>query len=304
MDLEAKFALGASNHTYRRIDAEYKTNIFVGYNDDGQMSLVIAEYGKVTAVKSSKLITVSMTRREDGRLSLSFDLMDAGYKSLFLVFCHDMIITCEKAGPDMAISSAIVRWKYWKELFGKKASTILDKSSIKGLIGELIELRDHFIADYGAEKAVESWMGPLLGHKDFEIESTWYEVKSVPENAVQVIISSVEQLESDSDGHLVVVRLEDTSNVSALAINLNSLVLSISALISDPTVLDLFRVRLDNMGYAWDEEYDKHNFIYKGTQRYTVAEGFPRITRAMIPEAIGNVKYTVLLNGIAEFKEV
>ena len=40
MDLEAKFALGASNHTYRRIDAEYKTNIFVGYNDDGLLRKV------------------------------------------------------------------------------------------------------------------------------------------------------------------------------------------------------------------------------------------------------------------------
>ena len=303
MDLEKKFALGESNRTYRRIDPEYKTNIYAGYNDDGKMSLVITEYGSETPVSSSKLITVSQKRREDGRLALSFDLMDASYKSLFLIFCRDIIITCEKNGPSMAVSSAVSRWKYWKEMFGKKASSILDKTSIKGLLGELIELRDHFMAEYGAETAVNSWMGPLLGHKDFEIFSTWYEVKSVSENAVQVTISSLEQLDSDMDGHLVVVRLEETSSVNTQAITLNSVVLSITNLIKDPEILDLFRVRLNNMGYEWDEEYDKYKYMYIGTERYIVNQVFPAITRERVPSAIGNVRYTIILSGISEFKE-
>ena len=75
---------------------------------------------------------------------------------------------------------------------------------------------------------MESWMGPLLGHKDFEIDDTWYEVKSVNENAIQVTISSLEQLESDVNGYLVVVRLEDTSSVSGCSINLNEVVISVA----------------------------------------------------------------------------
>ena len=303
MNIEEKFGRGAETHTYLRIDSEFKVDIFLGYNDDGHMSIVIAEPGKETVVKSSKLIDVSLKRREDQKMALKFDLLDDAYRSMFLIFCKDIIVVCERAGSEMAISNAITRWKYWKEMFGKKKSSILDKQEIKGLIGELIELKDHFMLDYGETVAVQSWMGPLLGHKDFEVDDTWYEVKSVTENAVQVNISSLEQLESEVDGHLVIIRLEEASVTSALAINLNQMVLKVTDEIKDPEILDLFRTRLDNMGYVPDEEYDNYNFVFKGRQIYSVTEKFPRLTRGGVSESIGNAKYTILLNGISDFKE-
>ena len=278
MNIEEKFARGAESHTYLRIDSEFKVNVFLGYNEDGHMSIVIAEPGKETVVKSSKLIDVSLKRREDQKLALKFDLLDDAYKSMFMIFCKDIIVVCERA-------------------------SILDKQEIKGLIGELIELKDHFIRDYGENVAVQSWMGPLLGHKDFEVDDTWYEVKAVAENAVQVNISSLEQLESEVDGHLVIIRLEDASVTSALAVNLNQMVLKVANEIHDPETLDLFRTRLDNMGYAPDEEYDNFNFVFKGRQSYSVTEKFPRLTRSGVSESIGNAKYTILLNGISDFKE-
>lgn len=303
MELLKKFERGAASHTYQRVDIDYKVDIFLGYNDDGQMSMVITENGREIPVKSSKFISVQLKRREDGRLALSFDLLDNAYKAMFLIFCKDIIITCEKAGSELAISNGLMRWKYWKEMFGKKTTNILDKSEIKGLIGELIELRDYFMKNWDVQKAVESWMGPLLGHKDFEIDETWYEIKSVNENAIQVTISSLEQLESDINGHLVVVRLEDTSSVSGCSINLNEVVISVAEKISDPDVLEMFRTKLDNVGYSFDSEYDNFNFLYKGTQRYYVDERFPRLRRSEIYPTIGNAKYTILLDGITEFKE-
>lgn len=303
MDLQKKFEVGAKSHTYQRIDADYKVNIFLGYNDDGCMSMVITENGVDARVKSSKIIDVKIKRREDKKLALSFDLLDEAYKSMFLIFCKDIIVICEKSGPEMAISNALMRWKYWKEMFGRRKNHLLDKLEIKGLIGELIELKNFFMQKYDETKAITSWMGPMLGHKDFEIENTWYEVKTVAENATQVIISSFEQLESEEDGHLVIVRLEDTSAVTKNAINLNSLVLNIVNLIEDPENLEMFRTKLDNVGYSADMEYDSYNFLYKSTQRYVVNERFPRLRRDEINICIGNVKYSILLNGIAEFME-
>lgn len=303
MEIEKKFEAGKKNRTYRRIDPEYNVDIFLGYNDDGKMSLVIAEPGRETSVKSSKFIDVSMKKREDGKLALSFDLLDNSYKSMFFVFCKDIIVTCEKAGASMAVSSAVLRWKYWKNLFGYRKQNILDNPSIKGLLGELIQLRDFFIPKYGSDKAVASWMGPLLGHKDFEINDTWYEVKSVTENALQVSISSLEQLESESDGHLLVVRLEDTSSVSRNSINLNNVVVQITDLINDPDTFNMFSERLNNMGFEPDEEYNKFNYVYKGTEMYRVDEDFPRLRRRNLDEAIGNVKYTLILNAISNHRE-
>lgn len=303
MDLLKKFEKGIETHTYQRIDSNYKVNIFLGYNDDGKMSMILTEDGREERVKSSKLIDVQMKRREDRKLALSFDLLDQAYAPMFTVFCKDMIIVCEKAGKDLAISSAIIRWKYWKELFGKKRSQLLEKQEIKGLMGELYELQTRMIPEYGYQKAIKSWMGPLLGHKDFEIDDTWFEVKTVNDGAVQLVVSSLEQLESEEDGHLIIVRMDETSEINSKALNLNKIILQIIDLIEDPETLEEFRIKLDNIGYIADPEYESYNFIVKGSELYTVDESFPRLSRKDMNNAIGNVKYTILIAGIADFKE-
>lgn len=176
MQISKKFEQGIEHHTYQRLDSDYKVNLFLGYNEDGKMSMVITEPGQIVKTKSSKMIDVQMSKREDGKIALTFDLLDNTYASMFTIFCKDMILVCEKAGKEMAISNAVVRWKYWLELFGKKKGMLLDKSEIKGLIGEFLLLKDKFIPEYGVTDAIASWMGPLLEHKDFEIADTWYEV--------------------------------------------------------------------------------------------------------------------------------
>lgn len=303
MNLSKKFEKGNEAHTYQRIDPDYKVNIFVGYNDDGNMSMVLTENGKEEKVKSSKLIDVNLKRREDHKLALSFNLLDLSYAPMFTVFCKDMIVVCERAGKDKAISTALTRWKYWRKLFGRRQSLLLDKQEIKGLMGELYELKNRLIPEYDYKNAVKSWMGPLLGHKDFEINNTWYEIKTINDGAVQLIISSLEQLESDLDGHLIVVRVEETSENNEKALNINQLVLQIIDAIEDPEVLEEFRIKLDNMGYSADPEYDSHNYVIKGSDAYTVNDSFPRLKRKDIDKSIGNVKYTIVIAGIAAFKE-
>lgn len=303
MELWRKFEQGKERHTYQRIDSEYRVNIFLGYNENGNMSMVLTEPGQNMKIKSSKMINVKLRRREDGKMALSFELLEKSYASMFLIFCKDMIIVCEKAGSSMAISNAIVRWKYWLEMFGKKQSRLLDKNEIRGLIGELIELKNHFIPDAGVSAAIDGWMGPLLGHKDFEIFDTWYEIKCVNEGALQVTVSSLEQLDSDIEGHLAIVCLEEASAVSTASFNLNQLILRIMDMVKEPDDMEKFRIKLDNMGYAADAEYDNYNFIYKGTQRYKINEKFPRLTRKDVGSSIGNVKYTLLLNGIKNYME-
>lgn len=303
MQLVEKFQTGAITRTYQRIDKEYKVNIFIGYNPDGQMSMVITEKGKNEKVKSSKLIDVNLNKREDGKMALSFDLLDNSYESMFVVFCKDIILICEQAGREMAISNALVRWKYWKEMFGRRRNTFLDKNEIKGLIGELLELKNHFIPKIGVDNAISSWMGPLFGHKDFEVSNTWFEVKTVNEAAVQVTISSMEQLEAETEGHLVIIRLEDTSPLTKGAINLNKLVLEIMDEIEDPETLEKFRIKLDNVGYEESSFYDEICFLHKATERYVVNENFPRIRRKEVNDAIGNAKYSILFNGIMDYKE-
>lgn len=131
----------------------------------------------------------------------------------------------------------------------------------------------------------------------------WYEIKSVNENALQVKISSLEQLESEKEGHLVVVRLEDTSTVAENSVNINKLVVEIMSLITDVENLNVLQTKLDNIGYSFDEEYELWNFLYKGRQSYYVDDMFPRIRKKNVDNAIGNAQYTIMLDGIERFKE-
>ena len=303
MNILEKIELGKEHKTYQRIDSSYRVNIFLGYNENGQMSLVITEYGHPKKVSSSKVIELSFRQREDGKLALSFDLLDPTYKSIFLVFCKDIITVCETAGPEKAVAMAINRWQYWRAMFGKKPSRLLSLSEIKGLVGELIELRDFFIPKYGALEALNGWRGPLLGHKDYELDGTWYEIKCINDSANQVIISSLEQLDSDIDGHLSIVRLEETSSSASSAFNINQLVLDLMKMIEEHDLLKLFQSRLENVGFMMDPEYEEFYFRYKGTQRYCVDQHFPRLVRNNVHPSIGNVKYTILLDGIVHLKE-
>ena len=303
MDIKDKFDKGKESKTYQRIDSNYKVNIFLGYNEDGQMSMVLTEKGEFENIKSSKLIDVKIRSRDDDKLALYFDLLDNAYAPMFLLFCKDIIVYCESVGRNAAFSRAVLRWRYWRELFGKKRYDILDRSEIKGLIGELIQLKDFFIPKYGTKASIQSWMGPMLGHKDFEIEDTWYEVKSIGESSTQVTISSLEQLDSDKDGHLIINRLEETSSVSKDAINLNDIITQISGLIEDPEVLELFRLRLDNVGYEFNAEYENNCFEFKGAEFFKVSDSFPRLCRKNVNSSIGNAKYTLMLNGLQDYKE-
>lgn len=188
-------------------------------------------------------------------------------------------------------------------MFSKRNPNILDKVEVKGLIGELLVLEKYIIPKWGEKVAIISWMGPLLGHKDFEIEDTWYEVKSVNENALQIMISSLEQLESDIDGHMVIVRLEESNSVVKNTYNLNDLVISIAEKISNPENMDIFRSKLEKVGYMFNEEYNEFYFSLKGIQKYIITEDFPRLRRSKINQYIGNVKYSILIDGISGFKE-
>ena len=125
-------------------------------------------------------------------------------------------------------------------------------------------------------------MGPVLGHKDFEVSDTWYEIKAIAEGASSVTISSIEQLDSMEIGHLVVVRMEDTSPTSSLAINLNSIVASVKKKIKDVDILNEFDLKLNDVGYAYSEAYEDYNFVIKGYDQYVVDERFPRIKEKIL----------------------
>jgi len=178
----------------------------------------------------------------------------------------------------------------------------MTETEMMGLIGELLFLKDHMIPERGITVALESWMGPEKTHKDFSDQNDWFEVKTISFGKESVRISSIEQLDSDIDGALVVYELEKMSP-SFEGIKLNQLVNNIIALLSDAPQRNTFMAKLQLFGFDFSNENDNYVFALKNEHMYKVdTDTFPRIHRNMLPEAISRVQYELLLTELEPFK--
>lgn len=96
-------------------------------------------------------------------------------------------------------------------MFQNISTKELSEEKEQGIYGELYFLYKYMIPKYGVEKSILSWAGPHKFNKDFSIDETWYEIKTSSVNANTIEIRSINQLDSDVDGFLTVVKVEKMS---------------------------------------------------------------------------------------------
>ena len=164
-------------------------------------------------------------------------------------------------------------------------------------------INTYLFGKYGYDRSLKSWLGVDKAHKDFEIDDTWYEVKCVRQNAITVKISSIEQLDSDSIGELIIVKLEPSNKEVINIITLNSYVLEISNKL-DNNELEIFNNKLSEIGYTCDTEYDNYIYSKKGLDRYCIKDEFPTIKSKDLKDGIVRVSYELYLNKINNYKIV
>ena len=73
---------------------------------------------------------------------------------------------------------------------------------------------------YGINTAVQAWGGPDMQSKDFTVNETWYEVKTIGANADSIHISSLTQLASEYTGHLAPKQFHRNSKENALQLSI------------------------------------------------------------------------------------
>lgn len=302
MDLSEKFEKEKISKTYRRFDEIHKFDWFIGYNEEENKSLVVVTNGEFIKFESTKIINVKLEKRIDNKISLSFNLIDDKYSDIFYKFCEDMIENTRDIKESNIIQFLLMRWNMWRLAFKNSNQRILNEKEIKGLIGELIFLNQYMFENYGIEKSIKSWQGPLNFHKDYEIENTWYEVKTTSSNAMTVSISSIEQLESNCIGELDIVILEQTNEVVEENISLNKLISIINNKIMDIDLKRIFWSKLDNLGYLYDDEYDRYNYRLIKINRYMIEDNsFPRILRSELKDGIINASYEIDIRNIERY---
>lgn len=303
----------SNNEIYKTFREDFPSRHFIRFGDNRHISLYIgrdddARYsfdfrGKYKPVKISSSDVIAVEQYKEGELlTLRFSLENNDLLEYFCTFCQDLLESVRVTNDDeTAYHTLRSRYYSWRQLF-RPDNARMNESEIMGLIGELLFLKDYMIPNRGIDVALDSWIGPEKTHKDFSDQQDWFEIKTVSFGKESVRISSIEQLDSDVEGTLVVYELEKMSP-SYEGIKLNQLVNNIIALLTNSSQRETFIAKLQLYNFDFSNEYDAIVFALRNRNMYSVdTENFPRLHRTMLPEAISRAQYDLLLTEIEPFK--
>ncbi|MEF9922840.1 MAG: PD-(D/E)XK motif protein, partial [Anaerovoracaceae bacterium] len=190
----------------------------------------------------------------------------------------------------------------WLKLLDHKHSALLGINAQKGLIGELLFLKEQIELGTQPTNAVLGWVGPDGADQDFVYNDGWHEIKSTGVSSTSVSISSVEQLDCDNNGELVVYRIDKCAPAQAGAFTLYGLIHSMFNILSKEVgTLDEFVFKLGSAGYIDMTDYDKQNFVFSSKQAYRVDNSFPRLRRNEVPTEVISAEYQLSIPSIASW---
>ena len=198
------------------------------------------------------------------------------------------------------------RLKIWYKFLQKNKSGILKEEEIKGLIGELLFLKNRVIPNYGINDSIRFWIGPEGMPQDFAVNDVAVEVKcQFGGSRPRVKITSEDQLYTQLQRLvLYVVTLGKTTAETKDAINLPNLIEEIEIIINDGSSLmvNRFQDLLLEAGYRFSEKYQNYNYIFSDEQAFTVIDDFPRIIKNDLKDGVINLNYSINLSDCSGYK--
>ncbi len=226
---------------------------------------------------------------------------------IFHALCWDLVRATVSVKDELAASAIILRrLQRWQELLRKNRPQILTPEEIKGLMGELLFLRQPLATVFGFDDAITAWRGPEDGPQDFAIKETAIEVKCQAGGSKPVVrISSAEQLCPQlPEGYLVVYTLARQSTDEPDALTLNSMVAEIRSALAGASVSsrERFEDLLYMAGFIAREEYEDYRFSVVAVKCYKLDDGFPRIISSDLIPGVESVSYSVRLENCSEFQ--
>jgi hypothetical protein len=233
---------------------------------------------------------------------LKIELLAEKYSDVFYVLVDDLVDAAIKVQGTEAGGLAIMqRLRSWERLLEASLHG-LSKSAQKGLFGELLVL-ENISETIGISRAIDAWLGPESGTRDFEIGEIGIEVKTTAaKGALSVQISSERQLESIAIKHLFLWCISIEKVVSGK--DLNFAVDNILRLIgANDFQLELFQKKLLRVGYlASDRHRYKTEYALRDSFVYQIVDEFPAITTADLEECVFDVTYRIMLEGCVEWR--
>ena len=274
---------------------------YVGYFSAEKKSIIIVSDNPVGKADSSKSIQALCRQRRDGRYALSFTLLAQEQEDVFITMCGDMIrFSSAETDQAQALVQVMKRYAAWLKLLQNRNSALLGINAQKGLIGELLYLKERIDGGLAPMDALAGWVGPEGADQDFVYDDGWHEVKTIGASSSEITISSVEQLDNAQPGELIVMRADKCAPAYPGAFTLHSLVrVVINAVSMVPAAVECFMLKLGSAGYIDVPEYDEQRFVFLSKQIYCVDHAFPRLTRNSLAPEIVNLHYVLNLPSLS-----
>ncbi|AWH24001.1 PD-(D/E)XK motif protein [Stenotrophomonas sp. YAU14D1_LEIMI4_1] len=240
-------------------------------------------------------VDVSITRlslSDSWSLYIDIGLRERRLESLFGDLCTQIVSRIAEGLPPLAAVASCIR--DFRILFAEESQAPVDVSTVLGLLGELVVLRE------GVRRsalAVDYWTGPLGQRHDFRGPRGALEVKSTAFlQSSTVHIHGLEQLSPPTDTPLwlahVVLERSAAGNVYVEEL--------CKELIESGVQEDAIVSRLASMG-CQDYKAPGWNALrttLEAIRLYSVSDNFPRLTTSLLPSGqvpagVGDVQYTI-----------
>ncbi len=285
---------------FLELDIESPISFHIGIDSYGNKCFLFIYEKEIQIPNSSKKIIISNIKISDNKYAITFSLIENELQDIFLKICWDIISYTAKQSKDL-INAIINRYLSWVKLLEKEDSKRITLARQKGLLGELYFLNKK-IDSVGDVTSINSWMGPEKADQDFIFEDEWFEIKTIGKSKTKVSISSIEQLDQENKGYLVVYFCDKTSSEDSSGISLSQMIENINSKINSELIRNIFEIKLLKFDLSLNEYKNyKDKFRISNENIYLIDSTFPKIVKQILPKCICSVKYSLILSEIEKY---
>mgnify|MGYP001045336985 FL=1 len=283
-------------------DGDYPwLDISWGISPTGNAALIVGyDAGEWNA---DPLPQFSSIKIQDSKLDriLAIELMDSSSLDMFYRICLDLVDASRKATPSHTRSTCLYRLEKWSSLL-KRRSRLLTEEEQKGLIAELLTLKDCVLEAMDETSALSGWTGPESETQDFNYGQIAIEVKSKRKTSQpHVLISSETQLSASSNERLFLRVVELNRDANGKGLTLDDIVEETKISIPNPLQRLHLESKLASIGYFAEDSYEAFSWSIGSIYTYEVKPGFPRIAKEALDYGIDKVSYRLDLDYCADF---
>ena len=297
------------NWNERRADPEHPLNFFRGRDFRGRpmfMLKLFAYPGAETRPPQIEGIDIGIEQIVGGDWQLRLLLQDRAHEDIFGALCANLMEATRSAcssDETRVVNLLLHRLERWQQLLKARRQSLLSRSQIIGLVGELLFQRDVVMRHYSPLPAARAWRGPFRDEQDFVLGNWLIEVKTQIASADRKLkISSEDQLDTSSGSIMICHQtLHTASEASEAPKSLRELVSQLLSTLTatDVVARDVFQSTLFEYGYADCAEYDVERWHLGERRFFEVGTRFPKITPEMLSHGITNVRYSVDVHACA-----